>query len=92
MQGHKVHVVGMGEVWGRELPGIAEGRDRDKKREESKERMKIAWRYEGLGAHGSTRERGASCTILELELSPSAFEGREHLLSDTNRCSILKFW
>ncbi|KAF1964149.1 PAXNEB-domain-containing protein [Bimuria novae-zelandiae CBS 107.79] len=54
VQGHRVHVVGMGEAWGRELPGIAEGRG---KREEARERerMKIAWRYEGLGAHGSVR-------------------------------------
>lgn len=66
VQGHKVHVVGMGEFWGRELPGMAEDKGRDKKREESKERMKIAWRYEGLGAHGSSRERGASCTLLQI--------------------------
>lgn len=58
VQGHKVHVVGMGEVWGRELPGIAVERG-DKKKEEAKERMKIAWRYESLGTVGSTRERGA---------------------------------
>lgn len=56
MQGHKVHVVGMGEVWGRELPGISE--DREDKRREGKERaekMKIAWRYEGLGQFESAR-------------------------------------
>ena len=60
MQGHKVHVVGMGEVWGRELPGISE--DKSDKRREGKERaekMKIAWRYEGLGQFESAR--GASC-------------------------------
>lgn len=60
VQGHKVHVVGMGEVWGRELPGISEGKS-DEKRRESKERaekMKIAWRYEGLGQFESAR--GAS--------------------------------
>ncbi|KAJ4985874.1 elongator complex protein 4 (paxneb protein) [Stagonosporopsis vannaccii] len=57
VQGHKVHVVGMGEVWGRELPGISEGKG-DEKRRESKERaekMKIAWRYEGLGQFESAR-------------------------------------
>ena len=60
VQGHKVHVVGMGEVWGRELPGILE--DKEDKRKEGKERaekMKIAWRYEGLGQFESSR--GASC-------------------------------
>ncbi|KAF3003575.1 hypothetical protein E8E13_006512 [Curvularia kusanoi] len=57
VQGHKVHVVGMGEVWGRELPGISEDKG-DEKRRESKERaekMKIAWRYEGLGQFESAR-------------------------------------
>ncbi|CAN9156757.1 unnamed protein product [Alternaria alternata] len=56
VQGHKVHVVGMGEVWGRELPGISE--DKSDKRREGKERaekMKIAWRYEGLGQFESAR-------------------------------------
>jgi hypothetical protein len=63
VQGHKVHVVGMGEVWGRELPGISE--DKSDKRKEGKERaekMKIAWRYEGLGQFESAR--GASCTYI----------------------------
>jgi hypothetical protein len=62
VQGHKVHVVGMGEMWGRELPGITE--DRGDKRKEGKERaekMKIAWRYEGLGQFESSR--GASLCI-----------------------------
>lgn len=64
VQGHKVHVVGTGEVWGRELPGISEGKD-DKRREgkERAEKMKIAWRYEGLGQFESAR--GASCTYME---------------------------
>lgn len=63
VQGHKVHVVGMGEVWGRELPGISEGRD-DKRKEgkERAEKMKIAWRYEGLGQFESAR--GAFCTYI----------------------------
>lgn len=54
VQGHKVHVVGMGEAWGRELPGISEGRGEEKRREVA-ERMKIAWRYEGLGQFESSR-------------------------------------
>lgn len=56
VQGHKVHVVGMGEVWGRELPGIAEDKeDRRKEGKERAEKMKIAWRYEGLGQFESAR-------------------------------------
>lgn len=56
VQGHRVHLVGMSDVWGRELPGIAE--DRDDRRKEGRERvekMKIAWRYEGLGQFESGR-------------------------------------
>ena len=67
VQGHKVHVVGMGEVWGRELPGISEDRG-DEKRRESKERaekMKIAWRYEGLGQFESAR--GACCVFSSMQ-------------------------
>ncbi|KAF1943074.1 paxneb superfamily protein-like protein [Clathrospora elynae] len=56
VQGHSVHVVGMGEVWGRELPGISEDKsDRQKEGKERAEKMKIAWRYEGLGQFESAR-------------------------------------
>jgi elongator complex protein 4 len=56
VQGHKVHVVGMGEMWGRELPGVTEDRgDRRKESKERAEKMKIAWRYEGLGQFESSR-------------------------------------
>jgi hypothetical protein len=67
VQGHKVHVVGMGEVWGRELPGISEDKG-DERRRESKERaekMKIAWRYEGLGQFESAR--GACCVFSPMQ-------------------------
>jgi elongator complex protein 4 len=65
VQGHSVHVVGLGEVWGRELPGLSD-RDAEGKRISGKgkdgeelEKMKIAWRYEGLGVFGSRgAERG----------------------------------
>lgn len=64
VQGHKVHVVGVGEQWGRELPGLVgaggtEG-DGENKSGGNKERMKIAWRYERLGEFGTgaLRSRG----------------------------------
>lgn len=51
-QGHHVHVLGYGETWWRELPGL----DADDKASKSSrkdtaadDRMKIAWRYEALG-------------------------------------------
>ena len=57
IQGHKVHVIGVGEQWGRELPGLVgvsgSGTDDDGSGKEKKERMKIAWRYERLGEFGS---------------------------------------
>ena len=67
VQGHKVHVVGMGEVWGRELPGISEDRGDEKRREnkERAEKMKIAWRYEGLGQFESAR--GACCVFNSMQ-------------------------
>lgn len=61
VQGHRVHVVGVGEQWGRDLPGLVgtagEERDGKEKRERDKEKMKIAWRYERLGEFGGITER-----------------------------------
>lgn len=58
--GHTLHVVGVGDGWIRELPGVAEerrsGNEDSSATEGDKERMKIAWRYEKLGQAG---ERGA---------------------------------
>lgn len=56
---HVLHVVGVGDGWVRELPGVAE--ERRSSRQEGfsagdSEKMKIAWRYEKLGQAG---ERGA---------------------------------
>ena len=52
VKGHCVHVVGMEEAWGRELPGLAVGEEGQRG---NTEKMKIAWRYEGLGQFGSGR-------------------------------------
>jgi elongator complex protein 4 len=56
VQGHEVHVLGMGETWGRELPGLScvtngpsSGIDESGI---AADRMKIAWRYERLGEFG----------------------------------------
>ncbi|MCJ1409250.1 hypothetical protein MMC19_003328 [Ptychographa xylographoides] len=57
VQKHTVHVVGVGDHWGRELPAVVEpGQNRSNnsaKDAETKERMKIAWRYERLGEFGA---------------------------------------
>ncbi|EEH40283.1 paxneb protein superfamily [Paracoccidioides lutzii Pb01] len=56
VQEHQIHVIGVGEQWGRALPGLvgaAEAAD-DKKSSKGKgEKMKIAWRYERLGEYGT---------------------------------------
>lgn len=71
VQGHKVHVLGVGEPWGRELPGVVRvGGDDVVKPEKptpaEKDRMKIAWRYERLGDFGTgpSNARGGTPLIL----------------------------
>lgn len=59
LQDHHVHVIGMPEHWGRELPGAVGDSDKKEKPAGSTEKMKIAWRYESLGQFGdSTNARG----------------------------------
>lgn len=56
-QNHHVHVLGVNEAWGRDLPGLA-APSREKPASERRdvndasEKMKIAWRYERLGEFG----------------------------------------
>ncbi|KAF2103393.1 elongator complex protein 4 [Rhizodiscina lignyota] len=57
LQGHQVHLVGVGDRWGRELPGaigesISDGQKQTSPSQSDQEKMKIAWRYERLGSHG----------------------------------------
>lgn len=57
--GHVLHVVGVGDGWVRDLPGVADERGGRKAAPSvggDDEKMKIAWRYERLGQAG---ERGA---------------------------------
>ena len=53
VQGHQVHVVGVGEQWGRELPGLLGEDQSEKIKFQESEKMKIAWRYEKLGEFGA---------------------------------------
>lgn len=59
VQGHHVHILGMDEGWGRELPGLtvrAQGASpRSDETSMTGEKMKIAWRYERLGEFGKGR-------------------------------------
>lgn len=70
VHGHKVHIVGVGESWGRGLPGVAGSAGADVTKSEGltgedKERMKIAWRYERLGEFGAgpSSARGGTPSI-----------------------------
>jgi len=56
VQGQRVHVVGVEEGWGRELPG-AVALEAGRGEQGGGEKMKIAWRYEGLGEFGEGRAR-----------------------------------
>ncbi|KAL1967991.1 hypothetical protein VTN77DRAFT_2408 [Rasamsonia byssochlamydoides] len=55
VQDHNVHVIGIGEQWGRTLPGLIGPADsiEDKVDRRKEEKMKIAWRYERLGEFGT---------------------------------------
>ena len=71
VQGHRVHVVGAGEQWGRELPGLvraggAVGKESEAGAVVDKEKMKIAWRYERLGEFGAgtAASRGGIALLL----------------------------
>ncbi|KAL8771625.1 MAG: hypothetical protein Q9209_003069 [Squamulea sp. 1 TL-2023] len=74
VQGHKVHVVGVGEPWGRELPGVTTAViDHVTKPEAQtaaeKDRMKIAWRYERLGDFGAGPSSARCGTPVNLRLT-----------------------
>jgi elongator complex protein 4 len=52
VQGHRVHVLGVSEPWARELPGLIDGKEKEKPASNATGRMKIAWRYERLSQPG----------------------------------------
>jgi len=55
VQGHYVHVLGVGDAWARELPGVQVVTASSAKTVEQRiqgDKMKIAWRYERLGEFG----------------------------------------
>ncbi|KFH42320.1 Elongator complex protein-like protein [Hapsidospora chrysogenum ATCC 11550] len=63
VQGHHVHLLGYGDAWRRELPGLDTGGKTSRmarKETAADDKMKIAWRYEALGNASSrtTPSRG----------------------------------
>lgn len=53
VQGHHVHVIGLPEHWGRELPGVVGDSEKKDQPVNRGEKMRIAWRYESLGQFGA---------------------------------------
>ena len=76
MQGHVVHVVGVGEGWGRELPGSVVGKGEGGMEGEERDggKMKIAWRYERLGEVGGARG-GSALAFVFLYISRIICDG-----------------
>lgn len=59
VQGHHVHVLGHGDGWEAELPGLSKsGAPPPPQQSKRGDEMKIAWRYERLD-NGVSRERGS---------------------------------
>lgn len=72
VQGHQIHVVGVPEQWGRELPGLVGSSEKENKKDSNvTEKMKIAWRYEKLRQPATgTKSRGghlSPCHSIALE-------------------------
>ncbi|KAI0023009.1 paxneb protein [Xylariomycetidae sp. FL0641] len=58
VQGHQIHALGLYEGWKTDLPGLATDEKSTVKSETpASDKMKIAWRYEGLGSVSASRER-----------------------------------
>ncbi|KAF5022647.1 hypothetical protein F66182_5290 [Fusarium sp. NRRL 66182] len=92
VQGHHVHLLGFGDAWRRELPGLGNpdgSRKGSKSTTSSDDKMKIAWRYETLGqrsvpvrdhqaAIGPGQTAGTFCHGFELtkRLESSAIKGQ----------------
>ena len=93
VQGHKVHVVGMPEQWGRELPGVVEAGTHDRAEKKEQDKMKIAWRYERLGVgEAGTGVAGARGGLLSLfcscciDISIEAFDQHSEFLCRLTPC------
>ena len=78
IQGHKLHIVGVGEQWARELPAMSATAGGSATQlhgvgGEEKERMKIAWRYERLGEFGAGPPSVRGGTPLTLDSAIAAY-------------------
>ncbi|KAG6042148.1 hypothetical protein E4U41_004952 [Claviceps citrina] len=85
VQGHDVHVLGFGDTWRREIPGLTETKDKaNGQTAPDSQKMKIAWRYDSLGSRAPTNDKqalGGSSTFchsfdLAKKLDPRSTRGR----------------
>lgn len=71
VQGHQVHLLGYGDSWRRDLPGLdlsGGSRSKSTKAAASDDKMKIAWRYETLG-NTSSRSPSSQGMLLYLRVN-----------------------
>jgi elongator complex protein 4 len=71
VQGHQVHLLGYGDSWRRDLPGLdlsGGSRSKSSKAAASDDKMKIAWRYETLG-NTSSRSPSSQGMLFYLRIS-----------------------
>ena len=69
MQGHHVHVVGVPEQWGRNLPGLSVSGGSIHPAQTEAGKMKIAWRYERLGQSGGIAESRGGQPLLTASIA-----------------------
>lgn len=81
VQGHHVHVVGLPEQWGRNLPGLT-GSPQVTTSSKSQEKMKIAWRYESLGQFGGRQASRGGHSFPSI----GAFRLNEHVYQPKITC------
>lgn len=99
LQGHRVHVIGAPEQWGRELPGAVlqstrGGFSNGEGNVADREKMKIAWRYERLGTFGAgpSSSRGGISPIpisAVLKVQPNRFWSQFITRSIANSGSLI---
>lgn len=62
VQGHHVHLLGLGDAWRAELPGLSKDASSNRPMQPpssaSADKMKIAWRYEKLNRNGGRPDTG----------------------------------
>lgn len=75
VQAQHVHVLGMNEAWGRELPGLSEEGSLTKSegKRSSDDKMKIAWRYERLGEFGAGARGAHPCSVHKCHVDMKLF-------------------